>query len=77
MLTKVKTVIDETLDPSKHASYSPNRSISEILHSAGVTEEDYYEALSVAAGSDFEVHLKRSPSSCFINNFNTVVLRSW
>ena len=36
MLTKVKTVTNETLDPSKHASYSPNRSISEILHSAGV-----------------------------------------
>ena len=77
LLTKVKTVINETLNPSKKETYNPNRTIEDILHSLDFTEKDYYEALSTAAGTDYELHLKRPPNSCFINNYNPSVLKAW
>ena len=77
LLTKVKTVINETLNPSKKETYNPNRTIEDILHSLDITEKDYYEALSTAAGTDYELHLKHPPNSCFINNYNPSVLKAW
>ena len=68
LLTKVKQVIDETLNPSKPSTYNPNRTIKEILESIEVNEYEYYEALSISPGTDYEVHLKRPPNSCFVNN---------
>ena len=35
----------------------------------GVSEEQYYWALSVSPDSDYELHLKRPTDSCFINNY--------
>ena len=35
----------------------------------GIAEQDYHWALSISADSDFELHLKRSIDSCFINNY--------
>ena len=75
LLTKVKTVIKETLNPSKKETY--NRTIEDILHSLDITEKDYYETLSTAAGTDYELHLKCPPNSCFINNYNPSVLKAW
>ena len=77
LLTKVKTVINETLNPSKKETYNPNRTIEDILHSFDITENDYCEALSTAAGTDYELHLKRPPNSCFINNYSPSVLTAW
>ena len=77
LLTKVKTVINETLNPSKKETSNPNHTIEDILHSLDITEKDYYEALSTAAGTDYELHLKRPPNSCFINNYNPSVLKAW
>ena len=77
LLTKVKTVINETLNPSKKETYNPNRTIEDILHSLDIAENDYYEALSTAAGTDYELHLKRPPNSCFINNYSPSVLKAW
>ena len=68
ILKKVKSKIDEALDPSKPA-YDPNHSILEILAMINVTERDYYNALSISPDSDFRLYLKRSPDSCFINNY--------
>ena len=39
------------------------------MNSIGITKEQYYWALSVSADSDFNLHLKRPPDSCFINNY--------
>ena len=77
LLTKVKTVINETLSPSKKETYNPNHTIEDILHSLDITEKDYYEALSTAAGTDYELHLKCPPNSCFINNYSPSVLKAW
>ena len=39
-----------------------------IFDSTGVTEAEYYWALSISADSDFNLHLKRPIDSRFINN---------
>ena len=51
--------------------------ISEILAELNVTERDYYSVLSISSDSSFQIHLKRQPNSCFINNFFSEGLRAW
>ena len=43
----------------------------------GITEDDYYWALSISPDNDYEIHLKRSTGSCFVNNYNPVLLKAW
>ena len=62
VLSLVKQKIDEMLNPSKDGYDS-------ALNSAGVTEDQYYSALSISPDSDFDLHLKRPIDSCFINNY--------
>ena len=68
ILRTVKAKINEILDPAK-SEYNPNLTAEEILTSTGVSEQDYYWALSISGDSDYELHLKRPPDSCFINNY--------
>ena len=68
ILSKVKQKIDEVLNPSKE-NYDITATEKDILHSVGVTEDEYYWALSVSSDSDFDLHLKRQVDSCFINNY--------
>ena len=68
ILKKVKSKIDESLDLGK-PEYDPDHSIVEILASIHITEEEYYNALSISPDSDFRLYLKRPPDSCFINNY--------
>ena len=68
ILTKVKQKIDEMLNPSKE-NYDATLSEKDILDSVGVTEDQYYWALSISADSDFDLHLKRQVDSCCINNY--------
>ena len=32
-----------------------------------ITEEEYYDALLISSDSDFQIHIKREPNTCFIN----------
>ena len=57
--------MNETLNPSKRETYDPSSTIPEILHVIDIAENDYHEALSTAGGTDFALHLKRPPNSCF------------
>ncbi len=68
ILSKVKQKIDEVLNPSKE-NYDATATEKDILDSVGVTENDYYWALSISSDSDFDLHLKRPVHSCFINNY--------
>ena len=68
ILTKVKQKIDEVLNSSKE-NYDATATEKDMLDSVGVTEEQYYWALSISADSDFDLHLKRPIDSCFINNY--------
>ena len=51
--------------------------ISEILAELSVTEKEYYSALSISSDSDFQIHLKKQPNACFINNFYSEGLQAW
>ena len=68
ILTKVKQKIDEVLNSSKE-NYDATVTEKDMLDSVGVTENQYYWALSISADSDFDLHLKRPIDSCFINNY--------
>ena len=68
ILSSVKQKIDEVLTPSK-PDYNETLSETGIVTSIGITEDEYYWALSISPDSDFEMHLKRPIDSCFINNY--------
>ena len=42
-----------------------------------LTKKEYYWALSISSENDFKLHLKRDTNSCFINNYNPVLLKAW
>ena len=84
VLEKVKTYINEFLYPKKRNiidqskdNYEETRSRAEIMSSLDLTEEQYYNALSISQDSDFEIHLKRPLNSCFVNNYFPEGLRAW
>ena len=75
LLSKVKEYIDSNLDPRKrnilnpqHNNFEEVPTINEILQELQISEDDYYKALSISNDSDFQIHLKRPPNSCFVNN---------
>ncbi|KXJ13769.1 ATP-dependent DNA helicase PIF1 [Exaiptasia diaphana] len=68
ILTLVKGKIDDVLNPSK-PTYESTLTESDIFNSVGITQEQYYSALSISPDSDYELHLKRPIDSCFINNY--------
>ena len=75
ILCKVKNYIDINFYPSnKH--FSNDMSIREILSDIEIIEDDYYWALSVSPETYYEIHLKGSPGSCIINNYNPVLLKT-
>ena len=84
LLSKVKEYIDTNLDPRKRNILNPYNehfeelsSIKEILQELDISEEDYYKALAVSDDSDFQIHSKRPPNSCFVNNYFDEGLMAW
>lgn len=84
ILSTVKEYIDTYLNPHKRNIIDPSKEnfevvpcISEILKSLELYEADYCNALSISSDSDFQIHLKRLPNSCFVNNYFDEGLRSW
>lgn len=76
ILTLVKEKIDDVLNPSKD-SYNCTLKQSDIFRSVGITEEEYYNSLSISPDSDYELHLKRPLNSCFINNYFVAGLKGF
>ena len=84
MLRKVKNYIDDDLNPAKVNVIDPTKnnftqplSIEEILDELEISKDGYYKALSISKGEDLELHLKRQPNSCFVNNYFDVGLKAW
>ena len=69
ILTSVKEKINTVLNPGKSEDYDPKLTETDIYSSLGITEEEYYNALSISPDSDYDLHLKRPLDSCFINNY--------
>ena len=74
----------KNLDPRKHNILNPlnkdfeeTPSIKSILAELGLTEDQYYNALSISNDSDFQIHIKRAPNACFVNSILTEGLQAW
>ena len=76
ILSQVRNYINNNLNPNK-SSYEGDKSITEILGGLEISETDYYESLAISTSSDFEIHLKRFPNACFVNNYNPTILKAW
>ena len=77
ILQKVKKFIDEFLNPHKSSFRGNTITISEILIELEISEKDYYGVLSISPDEDFQIHLRRPPNSCFVNNYFDIGLRAW
>ena len=84
ILSKVKEYIEKSLDSKTRNILNPTKDhlekvpeISEILAELIVTEREHYSVLSISSDSAFQMHLKRQPNSCFINNFFSAGLQAW
>ena len=84
ILSKVKDYIDNNLNPRKRNVIDPSRedfesplSVLEILDQLNITEDQYYNALSISTDTDFQLHLKRPTNSCFVNNYFVEGLQAW
>ena len=84
ILEKVKAYIDTELNPAKKnffdenaENYEATKSTDEIFDFLNIKKEDYYKALSVSDDDDFQIHLRRTPNSCFVNNYFCYGLLAW
>ena len=84
LLKKVKQYIDSKLNPSKKNFYNTSRddyekikSIDEILEFLEISKFDYEQALSIFDDQDFQLHYRRLPNSCFVNNYFCDGLIAW
>lgn len=85
VLRNVKNYTDTVLNPSKKFSMIrkevtfKNSMVSKkyLIHFKSYNLTEYDAALPISDVNDFQVHLKRLPSSCFINNYFAEELLAW
>ena len=58
LLMKIKEYIDESLNPSKRLQFNPDQTMQSILNGLGITEDEYYDALSTSLDSEFKLILE-------------------
>ena len=68
ILSLVNQKIDEVLNPSL-STYNSLLTEDDIFTSIGISKDQYLSAVSISSDSNYELHLKRSLDSCFINNY--------
>ena len=71
-LNTVQEYINQKLDPRK-VSFFNNWYTLWI----GITEDEYYNALSISSNEYFQINLKREPNAYFINNYFNEELIAW
>ena len=76
LFCKIKKYIDENLNPKKcnffdssKDDYEQDPAILDILRELDISENEYYEALLISSDDYFQIHFKRPPNSCFVNNY--------
>ena len=72
-LSKVQEFIDNYPNPSKEGFYK-HWTIPEALNYLNVNIDECYSFLSISADDDYHIDLIHFPISCFINNYNLVLL---
>ena len=76
ILSLVKQKVDEVLNPSL-STYDSSLSEDDIFNSIGISREEYYSALRISSDANYELHLKRSLNSCFVNNYFVAGLKGF
>ena len=64
------------IDPEKD-NYREVLSIDEILKELQITKDSYYKCLEVSPDSSYQINFKRTPRSCFTNNYFEEGLLAW
>ena len=77
ILTRVKTFINEFINPSDKDNYKQGMTVDSVLSLLHIDKSEYYNCFPIASGTDYEIHLKRPPNSCFVNNYNPIILFAW
>ena len=84
ILEKVQRYIDRKLYPCKNNFFDNVRddfkelmSIDQILESLEITRFEFEQVLSISEDDSFEMHFKRDPDSCFVNNYFSNGLLAW
>ena len=65
--TELNPVKVNAIDPHKK-NFKPHLTIDEITSKLDKSKEDCYHALPISVANEYELHLIRLPSSCFVNN---------
>ena len=73
---QVQGYTDSFLNPKKDSDIE-NTTIDEVLKLLEIKQGDCYWALGLSTDSDYQIHLKRDTKSCFVNNYNPVLLKAW
>ena len=84
VLQVVSEYINDQLNPSKHNIYDHTRedyekvkSTEEILDLLHISVDEYYYYLAISEDDNFQIHLRRPPNSCFVNNYFKIGLSAW
>lgn len=77
ILVKVKEYIDQYLNPKNNEHWNRDCSIVDILEDLGIDTQEYHNMLSISPDREFRLILKRTPNSCFINNYFTAGLKAF
>ena len=78
ILSKVKLYINNNSDPNIiKGTFDTNLAIAKVLADLGISSKDCYWALSISSDSHYQIHFKRDPDSCFVNNYNPILLKAW
>ena len=51
--------------------------IREILTNLDLSVDTYYSVFEISEDTYFQIHLRRAPNSCFVNNYFQLGLKSW
>ena len=84
LLSQFKSYIDNNFYPAKvnvidqtKDNFIQPLSVKEILDELKISKNDYYRTLPISNNEDLELHLKREPNSCFVNNYLDIGLQPW
>lgn len=66
--SRTESISKKKFDDSLRNDYERVKSIDKILGLLGISKDKYKTALSTSQDKGFQIHLKRLPNLCFVNN---------
>lgn len=75
--SRTESIPQKKFDDSLRNDYERVKSIDKILGLLGISKDEYKTALSTSQDKGFQIHLKRLPNLCFVNNHFSDRLLWW